>query len=341
MHCPTLIDLPAPPTGKTGWPWIEETPQLPATMPDGSPWPRISIVTPSYNQGQFIEETIRSVLLQGYPNLEYIIVDGGSTDNSVEIIKKYEPWLSYWVSEKDRGQSHAINKGMQKSTGDIFAWINSDDVYKPVTLIKVARIFSENRELDLVYGRAEIIDENSVVFGRLMGDEFDLGIMMTIGNQVPQPSAFFTAKIFREVGEVIENYHFSMDYDLWLKIGSFNHVQFVDDIWSQFRLYDSSKSGNENIKFDLENYEIIKKLLTKSSNPCCDKTQILGINSLKVAQAYRKNGNKFQGYQWALKAFVNNPSLAWKASSLRVIFYSMILGPKLKNQLSRILMRFT
>ena len=106
----TLQDLPTPPEDKTGWPWTEQTEVFPDKMPDGSDWPRISIVTPSYNQGQFIEETIRSILLQGYPNLEYIIIDGGSNDNSVEIIKKYEHYLSYWISESDRGQSHAINK---------------------------------------------------------------------------------------------------------------------------------------------------------------------------------------------------------------------------------------
>ena len=100
-------------------------------MPNGEAWPRISIVTPSFNQGQFIEETIRSILLQGYPNLEYIIIDGGSTDESVEIIKKYEPWLTYWVSEKDRGQAHAINKGLERCTGEILAYINSDDYYYP------------------------------------------------------------------------------------------------------------------------------------------------------------------------------------------------------------------
>jgi cellulose synthase/poly-beta-1,6-N-acetylglucosamine synthase-like glycosyltransferase len=129
MRCPTLNELTSPPADKTGWPWTEESPLLPDKMEGDCDWPKISIVTPSYNQGRFIEETIRSVLLQGYPNLEYIIIDGGSTDNSVEIINKYEPWLTYWVSEPDRGQSHGINKGFEKATCEVFGWLNSDDYF--------------------------------------------------------------------------------------------------------------------------------------------------------------------------------------------------------------------
>jgi hypothetical protein len=122
-----LIDLPSSPTNKTGWMWTEVSPQLPDPGPDSHLWPRITIVTPSFNQGRFLEETIRSILFQGYPHLEYIIIDGGSNDNSVDIIKKYEPYLAYWVSEKDRGQAHAINKGFARASGDIYAYLNSDD----------------------------------------------------------------------------------------------------------------------------------------------------------------------------------------------------------------------
>ena len=126
--------------------------QLPETMSDGHPWPRISIVTPSYNQGQFIEETIRSVLQQGYPNLEYIIIDGGSTDNSVEIIKKYEEYLTYWVSEPDDGQYDAINKGFSRATGEIMAWLNSDDMYVPWTFKTVAEIFDKFEFVNWITG---------------------------------------------------------------------------------------------------------------------------------------------------------------------------------------------
>src|ERR1700758_987177 len=119
MRCPTLDELPPPPIDKDGWPWTDDSPQLPDATVDGKPWPLLSVITPAYNQGQFIEETIRSVLLQGYPNLEYIIIDGGSKDGTVEVIRKYERWLSYWVTEPDNGQSHAINKGFRRARGEI------------------------------------------------------------------------------------------------------------------------------------------------------------------------------------------------------------------------------
>ena len=117
-----------PPSGQTGWPWTEGSESLPDKMPDGREWPRITVVTPSFNQGRFLEATLRSILLQGYPNLEYFVLDGGSTDSSVEIIKKYERWLTYWVSERDGGQSAAINRGLRMGTGSHATWINSDDM---------------------------------------------------------------------------------------------------------------------------------------------------------------------------------------------------------------------
>ncbi|MCH8077935.1 MAG: glycosyltransferase [SAR324 cluster bacterium] len=124
MQSPTLQELPPPPPDKVGWPWTEGSALQPAATPGGDDWPMISIVTPSFNQGQFIEETIRSVLLQGYPNIEYLILDGGSTDETVDIIRKYEPWVSYWVSEPGDGQSDAIDQGWARSSGEILELLN-------------------------------------------------------------------------------------------------------------------------------------------------------------------------------------------------------------------------
>jgi glycosyltransferase involved in cell wall biosynthesis len=127
MSCPKLSELP-PPAGRTGWPWTEASEPLPPSMPDGRPWPCVTVITPSFNQAGFIEATLRSVLLQGYPNLEYLVLDGGSTDGSVEIIERYSPWIDFWTSEPDGGQSAAINRGLRMGTGEFAAWINSDDM---------------------------------------------------------------------------------------------------------------------------------------------------------------------------------------------------------------------
>ena len=133
-----LVDLRPPPPEKTRWPWTQSDVR-PAPTSESFAWPRVTVVTPSFNQGAFIEETIRSVLLQDYPNLEYLIVDGGSTDSTLEVIKAYEPWIDYWVSERDRGQTHAINKEFARATGEILAWLNSDDTFEPLAIRTVVQ----------------------------------------------------------------------------------------------------------------------------------------------------------------------------------------------------------
>ncbi len=212
-----LQDLPAPPEGKTGWPWTEQSEPLPDKKPDGSEWSRISIVTPSYNQGQFIEETIRSVLLQGYPNLEYIIIDGGSTDNSVEILKKYECWLAYWVSESDRGQSHALNKGFRRATGELIGWQNSDDYYEPAVFANTATLLNKLGDVDIIYGNVNYVNESGKLLFNVQSKEVNLE------NMLPWPcmynqSAFFHKKIFADGFSIDESKQHCMDYDLFLRL---------------------------------------------------------------------------------------------------------------------------
>lgn len=213
MCCPTLAELPPPPPGKTGWPWTEESPALPDMMPDGTPWPRVSIVTPSYNQGQFIEETIRSVLLQGYPNLEYIIMDGGSTDESVEIIRKYEPWLAKWVSEKDRGQADAINKGFARATGEIFAWLNSDDVYEPRALQTGTKYLAWFSDCEMVYGTGWFIDAsgNKTRPCTWVGP-FDRQLLVT-KDFILQPASFWRRGVWERTGGLDLTYHWGLDWE--------------------------------------------------------------------------------------------------------------------------------
>jgi glycosyltransferase involved in cell wall biosynthesis len=204
--------------GKTGWPWTKASDSLLEDMPDGSPWPRVSIVTPSYNQGQFIEETIRSVLLQVYPNLEYIIIDGGSTDNSVEVIKKYEPWLAYWVSEKDRGQSHAINKGFTRATGELAGWLNSDDIYFPGALkTMVTHWVANGRPNSLITGNKLKGSASLDTITRIQQSPYTLEHLLE-RSILEQPATFFPLVLFRKVGGIDERYHMSLDYDLWLRM---------------------------------------------------------------------------------------------------------------------------
>jgi glycosyltransferase involved in cell wall biosynthesis len=246
---PRLADLPAPPAGNTGWPWTVEAPQLPSTRPDGSPWPRISIVTPSYNQARFIEETIRSVLLQGYPDLEYIIMDGASSDGSVEIIRKYAPWLTFWVSEPDGGQSQALNRGLQRGTGQILSWLNSDDVYRENVLAEAAVEFAQRPGIDVVSGvvRQMAGVETVRVVGpsplRTLEDFCLLHSNWTQGRLLVQPEAFFSACIYAEAGPLREDLNFCFDAMFWVAAAA-KGAQFasVDRHWVDFRLHDAQKT---------------------------------------------------------------------------------------------------
>uniref|UniRef100_UPI0040488011 glycosyltransferase family 2 protein n=1 Tax=Algoriphagus sp. TaxID=1872435 RepID=UPI0040488011 len=250
-HSPTLKELPSPPPFKTGWPWTEEYLNYGGTNA-GLSLPRISVVMPSFNQFQYIEEAIRSVLLQGYDDLEFIVIDGGSTDGSIDIIMKYAPWLSFWVSEPDRGQSDALNKGFIRSTGDILAWLNSDDIYCVGALRSVGCFYQQFPEIGLLYGDCEMINADGHVIHILKGQEADLESLMAV-NFIPQPSAFFSRCAFDKVGGINIERHFIMDYELWLLMALQGiKMHYVPQILSRFRLYQGSKSGSQSIKFGYE-----------------------------------------------------------------------------------------
>lgn len=255
MRCPTLAELPAAPPGKIGWPWTQETPQNANAMSRRSSYPKVSIVTPSYNQGRFIEETIRTVLLQGYPNLEYIIIDGGSTDNTVEIIRRYEPWLAYWTSEPDKGQSNAINKGFRHSTGEIMAWLNSDDCYEPGTVWRVVKTFQKHRNYHIVCGYRTAVDAASQPLTRdvyLRPDKFSVSRIC----YVPQETVFWRRSLWERVGELDESYQFALDFEFWQRIVAAGYrFGLIPQFIGIFRRHECAKSQTQ---LDIRSLEVAR-----------------------------------------------------------------------------------
>lgn len=243
---PTLDALPDPPPGKTGWPWTEAPPTSPDTSrPDEDP--AISIVTPSYNQGAFLEETIRSVLLQGYPNLEYVVIDGGSTDESVSIIERYAPWIDYWESTSDRGQSHAINKGFDRVDGTIYAWLNSDDVYLPGAFPTVAQAFADRPEAGALVGIGERVTLDGEVFYTPVPDELGFDAFLDWhNNDFLQPACFFRQEAWDVGGPLREDLYICLDVDLWLRMAQ-NGVSFepLDERLAQAKAHSEAKTSVE------------------------------------------------------------------------------------------------
>lgn len=215
MRCPTLTELPPPPPGKTGWPWTVESPQLPDTMPEGKPWPRISIVTPSYNQGQFIEETIRSVLLQGYPDVEYIVMDGGSVDDSVSKIKKYEKFITSWVSQRDGGQADALNTGFAKVNGQVLGYINSDDRYEPGAFSEIAKCWSmagANPDRILICGAVQdFFDDGRLSVLHQASPLRDIIAFAESRRFLHQPGCFWSRDLWRRSPGFATDLHYAFD----------------------------------------------------------------------------------------------------------------------------------
>ncbi len=205
--------------------------------------PKISIVTPSYNQGRFLEETILSVLGQQYPDLEYIVIDGGSTDNSVELIKKYEPHLAHWVSESDRGQAHAINKGFKMATGEIMAWINSDDFYLPGTLAFVARRLDMMKP-ELLFGNClHFVHDQPSAHGSDVRSEHGRRDLR-LADYIIQPSAFWTREAWLRTGLLDESLHFGFDWEWFIRARKVGVAFKPEDRYlSAYRIHDDHKTG--------------------------------------------------------------------------------------------------
>lgn len=256
MRSPSLAELPPPPPGKSGWPWTVESAQLPDRLTDGRPWPRISIVTPSYNQGQFIEETIRSILLQGYPNLEYIIIDGRSTDDTSAVLRKYEKFLAFWVSEKDRGQSHAINKGLSRISGDVWLYQNSDDLLAPGAMALVAECFAEP-SVSWVGGGCENFGIGAAAGGVLPSpvvSEKDYLCPWSRSSRYVFPfsgASVMRREVIDRIGVFDESFHYSMDIEYYCRAifeGGYQ-LTLVPELLASWRWHGLSKTMGQGIAY--------------------------------------------------------------------------------------------
>lgn len=204
--------------------------------------PKISIVTCSYQQGKFIDSTIRSVLDQGYPNLEYMIIDGGSRDQTVDVIKRHEDRLAYWVSEKDRGQTHALQKGFDRSTGEILGWLCSDDLLLPNALNRVARFFDEHPDVDFVFGNALWIDADGRYIRPKKEMPWNKFLFLYDHNYLAQPATFWRRSLFEKVGGLDESWNLGMDSDLWLRFAKHAKPYYLNEYLACMRDYPEQKT---------------------------------------------------------------------------------------------------
>jgi glycosyltransferase involved in cell wall biosynthesis len=218
--------------------------------------PLVSIITPSFNQAAYLEQTITSVLSQDYSDIEYIVVDGGSTDGSVEIIKKYDDKLAYWVSEKDRGQADAINKGFARATGEIIAWLNSDDYYLAGAVSAAAKVFAEHPDVVLVYGNMLAVDEHGKTFNTLNYKQLTLEDLLCF-QIIGQPAVFMRRSALQLTGGLDPVFHFMLDHHLWIRLAQRGKILHVPQTWAAARYHAEAKNRAKAAEFGRDAFRIL------------------------------------------------------------------------------------
>jgi glycosyltransferase involved in cell wall biosynthesis len=221
--------------------------------------PKVTIVTPSYQQAAFLEQTICSVLDQDYPNIEYMVIDGGSTDDSVEIIQRYASRLAYWVSERDSGQAEAINKGFQRATGEIVAWINSDDYYLPGAVRRAVEVLAAQPELGFVYADVLAVDGAGRPVNRMRYGDWGLDGLLSF-RMIGQPSVFMRRTALEQAGLLRADMGYLLDHDLWLRIAARIPIHYVPEMWSAARYHAAAKNVAQTDRFCQEAYRVAEKL---------------------------------------------------------------------------------
>jgi glycosyltransferase involved in cell wall biosynthesis len=238
--------------------------------------PLVTIVTPSYNQARFLEATLRSVLEQDYPNIEYLVVDGASTDNSVEIIRKYADKIAWWVSEKDSGQSDAVNKGLRRARGEIVGWLNSDDVYQPGAIAAAVAAFRFHPEAGVVYGDALAIDADGKTFNLMRARQYSLTDLIAL-NIICQPAAFMRRSVLEHVEYLNPAYHLLMDNLLWMCMARIAPVVYVPQTWAAARYHDQAKNRTQGAAYGRE-----AKVLIDDLNSRPEFAEIIAANKKRI-----------------------------------------------------------
>lgn len=332
------LPLPPPLPGKHGWPWTTELPVLFETAGSDHPWPRVSIVTPSFNQGAFIEETIRSVLQQSYPHIEYIIIDGGSSDGTVEIIRKYERRLAFWASEPDEGQADALRRGFALARGEILAYLNADDVYTPRTVETAVSTFRNDPDLALVHGDSAIINASGDKIGHKRGGEGAyLPYFLHMVNPISQPSAFWRRADYEAIGGVDSQLHYIVDYDLWSRMGlTGKKIRHIAADLSLFRIHAASKTRQSMLPFEQERLQLVQKYLQDGQlGPILSphSGQLFGAAHLRLANAYWVEGNKHEAWSHYRQAVRYTPRISYSWPSLNLLLRIMLGRRSFRRQI--------
>lgn len=291
---------------------------------------RFSIVTPSYNQGKFLEQTICSVLDQGDPDLEYFIIDGGSNDESPGIIQKYADRLTGWVSEKDKGQADAINKGLVRCTGEIIAWLNSDDYYLPGAFLLVEQAFENHPEAGLVYGNVLSVDAGGKAINLQQFSDFKLNDLMCF-KIISQPAVFMRRSVFEKAGLLNPDLHYLLDHQLWLRMAVFAPIVHIPMTLAAARYHADAKNVAQTAGFGMEAFQIIEWMKTQPEFAPIytkEKNKILG-GAHRLNAFYLLEGGQYRECLTAYRnSFWNEPSAAMKDWHRIIYAFLALLGMK-------------
>ena len=271
--------------------------------------PLVSIVTPSFNQGEFIEATIQSVLAQDYPNIEYIVIDGASTDATVNVLQRYAEKIS-WISEPDRGQSDAINKGFLRARGDILAWMCSDDLYEPDTVSQVIEHFRQHGTTDMVYGECQYIDSQGQPIGKYPSSEFDISSLLPFCF-IPQPTVFMRRSLLDCVGMVDADLQYAMDLDLWARVAMSGRIDFMPQVLARYRLHDGTKTVSSSSAVEREGIRVRERYLGDPNFRKClgaSSRRVAGIVYLKAAAFHFYEGDFAKTCRYMIKAAAAHPA---------------------------------